>query len=104
MDVYIGKLPVNGGRIELEDLMAGIPLHSRYDRRTGHDDHDRDFNYFVIHTDSVEDGWDLIEQLNGSSYHGLRITAREYIRRSVGRVPAADWDREERRVSLSTSV
>jgi hypothetical protein len=102
VDVYIGKLPVNGSSIELEDLMAGIPLHSRYDRRTGYDDQDRDFDYFVIHTDSVEEGWDLIEQLNGRDYHGLRITAREYIRRSTSRVPAADWDREERRVSLST--
>ena len=102
MDVYIGKLPVNGSGIELEDLMAGIPLHSRYERRTGLDGQDKDFQYFVIHADSVEEGWGLIEHLNGSSYHGFRITAREYISRSASRVPAADWDREERRVSLST--
>lgn len=102
MDVYIGKLPVNGSDIELADLMAGIPLHSGYDHRTGFDGQDKEFHYFVIHTDSLEEGWDLIEHLNGSSYHGIRITAREYINRSTSRVPAADWDREERRVSLST--
>ena len=101
MDVYIGKLPVNGSLIELEDLMGEIPLHSRYERRIGQDESDKDFHYFVIHTESAEEGWDLIERLNGSSYQGLRITAREYIERSASRVPAADWDREERRVNLS---
>jgi hypothetical protein len=104
MDIYIGRLPVNGSKVELTDLMAGIPLHSRFDHRTGHDGQDRDFQYFVVHTESVEEGWDLIEQLNGSSYHGHRITAREYIDRSGSRVPAADWDREERRISLSTYI
>ena len=103
MDVYIGKLPMNGSMIELEEVMAGIPLHGRYEHRTVHDGQDRDFHYFVIHTDSVEEGWGLIEQLNGSSYRGVRITAREYIERAASSVPAADWDREERRVSFVTS-
>jgi hypothetical protein len=103
MDVYIGKLPVNGSLNELDDLLAGIPLHNRYEHRIGHDGLDRDFHYFIIHMDTVEEGWDLIEQLNGLNYQGFRITAREYIRRAASSVPAPDWDREERRVSFVTS-
>jgi hypothetical protein len=104
MDVYLGKLPVNGSLIELEDLTGGATLHSHYDRRTGYSESDRDFHFFVIHTDSAEEGWNLIEQLNGITYQGVRITAREYIERNPSSLPAPDWDREERRVSLSASV
>jgi hypothetical protein len=103
MDVYIGKLPVNGNQLELADLMAGVPLHSRYEHHVGHDESARDFHYYVIHTDSSEEGWELIEQLNGSRYQGLRITAREYIKRAASSMPAADWDREERRFSFVTA-
>jgi len=102
MDVYIGKLPVNGSQNSLEALISGIPLPGHYECRTGFDGQDRDFQYFVVHTESVEEGWDLIERLNGLSYQGHRITVREYIRRTSSRLPAADWDREERRLNLST--
>jgi hypothetical protein len=103
MDVYIGKWPVNGSEIELDALMAGLSHHSRYERYTGQDESARDFHYYVIHAGSTEEGWALIEQLNGTRCQGFRITAREYIERAIGRMPAADWDRKERRVNRVTS-
>ena len=101
MDVFIGNLPANGSSVELGELMGGVPLHNRFERCTGRDCFDRPFHYFIVYTDSDEEGWALIEHLNGKQFQGNRITAREYIDRAGSRVPAADWDRTERRVNPS---
>lgn len=102
MDVFIGNLPANGSLIELEELMGGVPLHSRFERRTGSDCFDKHFHFFVVYTDSAEEGWALIERLNGKIFGGTRITAREFIKRADSSMPAADWDREERRINPAT--
>jgi hypothetical protein len=103
MEVFIGNLPANGSLIELDEIMGGVALHSRFERRLGRDCFAKNYHYFVVFTDSDEEGWKLIERLNGKVFNGTRITAREFIQRSDSRLPAADWDREERRINPVTS-
>ncbi len=99
MDVFIGNLPAEGTLIELEELLGIQALHSRFERRAGRDCFDKSYHYFVIFTDSDNEGRALIERLDGMKFAGNRITAREFQQRVESNKSAADWDREERRVN-----
>jgi hypothetical protein len=103
MNVFIMNHPANGRLFELQDLTQGAPLYRRYEKRTGRDSEDKAYHYFIVYTDSTEEGWGLIEYLNGKHYQGARITAREFIQRTPSSLPAADWDRLERRINPATS-
>ena len=99
MDVFIGNLPAEGLLVELEELLGIHALHSRFERRAGRDCFDKSYHYFVIFTDSDDEGRALIKRLNGMNFGSKRIIAREFIKRVESNLPAADWDREERRVN-----
>lgn len=99
MDVFIGNLPAEGTLVELEELLGLQVLHSRFERRAGRDCFDKSYHYFVIFTDSDDEGSALIERLNGAKFKGNRIIAREFHPRQESNLPADNWDREERRVN-----
>ncbi len=99
MDVFIGNLPAEGKLVELEELLGLQVLHSRFERRAGRDCFDKGYHYFVIFTDSDDEGSALIERLDGVEFKGNRITAREFHQRLEGNAPAANWDRKDRRVN-----
>lgn len=99
MDVFIGNLPADGKLVELEELLGLQVLHSRFEMRAGRDCFDKSYHYFVIYTDSDDEGWALIKRLNGMKFKANRIIAREFHQRVESNLPAGDWDREERRVN-----
>ena len=100
MDVFIGNLPADGKLVELEDLLGGKTVHTRFERRMGRDRFDKDYHYFVVFTDSDNEGHGLIERLNGLVFDGRRISAREYIRRADRHPSVPSWSGEERRINL----
>ena len=101
MDVFIGNLPANGRLIDLEEILGGQSLHSRFELRTGKDCFDRDYHYFVVFDQSAGEAKALIEALNERDFKGNQLTAREFVRREECNSPAEDWNREERRVNSS---
>jgi len=99
MDVFIGNLPADGKLVELEDLLGGKTVHSRFERRMGRDRFDKHYHYFVVFTDSDQEGYGLIERLNGVVFEGRRIAAREFIRRADRPSSRPAWSGEDRRIN-----
>ncbi len=103
MDVFIGNLPAEARLLEIQDLLGGQSVHTRFERRMGRDCFDKDYHYFIVFTASDDEGLALIHSLNGRIFDGSRITAREFIKRADCNAPARDWDRRERRFNRATS-
>jgi hypothetical protein len=103
MDVFIGNLPASGRLVELEVLLAGLPVHSRFERRIGLDSLDKNYHFIVISTASDAQAQALIERLDGLYFEGNRLIAREYVRRGKDTSAPADWDGAERRINPVTS-
>ncbi len=103
MDVFIGNLPAEARLLEIQDLLGGQSVHTRFERRMGRDCFDKDYHYFIVFTSSDNEGRALIDSLNGKIFDGCRITAREFIKRADCNAPARDWDRRERRFNRATS-
>lgn len=103
MEIFIGNLPADGRLIELEALLGGLSVNSRFETRTGLDCYDKNYHFVVINADSDAEGRALIERISGSHFKGNRLAAREYIRRTEDTAPAADWDGMERRINPATS-
>lgn len=95
MDVFIGNLPADGTLVELRDLVGDQTIHTRFERRSGRDNFDRNYHYLIVHTESNQAGCRLIERLNGLLLNGQRINARGYIERSG----ASRWSGDERRIN-----
>lgn len=103
MEIFIGNLPADGRLIELEELLGGLSIHSRFEMRIGFDRYSRNYHFFVVYTESDADGQALIERINGVHFGENRLTAREYIRRTEDTAHAADWDGTERRINPVTA-
>jgi hypothetical protein len=101
MDVFIGNLPAEGKLVELDDLLGGGDVHTRFERCLGRDRFDKNYHYFVVFTDSDDEGYALIQRLDGLVFDGCRISARKYIRRAD--FSGSSWTGEERRINPSTS-
>lgn len=103
MEIFIGNLPANGRLVALQDLLGGLPAHSRFERRVGADGFDRHYHFFVIHTESDIEGQALIKRIDGMLFEGNRLTARRYIQRGKSKALAANWDGVERRINSATT-
>jgi hypothetical protein len=99
MEIFVGNLPADGRLIDLQEVLQGHKLHTRFEMHTGTDAFDRDYHYFIVVSETDDEGLALIERLNGMLFNGNRLTAREFIRRSDSTEPAVDWNREERRIN-----
>ena len=99
MDLFIGNLPADGTLVELQDLVGKHVIHTRFERKMGCDRFDRNYHFFILSTESDEEGLALIERLNGSTFHGNELVVRRFIQRSGTTAPAPEWDGTERRIN-----
>jgi hypothetical protein len=104
MEIFIGNLPADGRLIDLTQILQGQRLHSRFEMHMGRDSFDSNYYYFVVITETDDEGRALIERLNGMLFNGNRLLVREFIQRSEDSAPASDWDRQERRINKPESA
>ena len=95
MEIFIGNLAADGTLIELHDLLGDQQISTRFERRLGRDCFDRNYHYFIVHTESNQEGCALIKRLNGKLFNGRPIIARGYLQRSG----SDRWSGEDRRIN-----
>ncbi len=62
---------------------------------TAHQHEHNDSHFLLIKTNSFESADDLIKELNGKCFNGVKIEARKFIKRNA---QAQEWTKEERRI------
>jgi hypothetical protein len=78
MKVFIGNLPGHATLVELKQFLGEIDLRASFNCRRGKDEQQRDYYYFVAHTQSEEEGLALIRHLDGRCFFHKRVVARPF--------------------------
>lgn len=98
MEVFIGNLPGQATFVELGRFLGNLELHANFDCCRGRDAQQRQYYYFIARTKSENEGWELIERLDGLRFLDKELEARPFLarkKRPCGPEPSG----EERRVN-----
>lgn len=101
MEIFIGNLPADGKLVELNALLDGLRLHTRFEVFSGKDGFANNYHYFVVQTDNDAQGQALIERLNATQFHNNTLTVREFIRRGKTTTARQTWSGKDRRINAS---
>ncbi len=87
MKVFIGNLPGQATLVELKQFLGQIDLRAGFNCCRGRDNSQQSYYFFIAVTQDSEEGWRLIQQLDGRCFLDKRIIARPFHERKSTNEP-----------------
>jgi hypothetical protein len=81
VEVFIGNLPGQATFVELRRFLGDLELHANFDCCRGRDALQQPYYYFIARTKTEDEGWDLIERLDGLLFLDKELEARPFLMR-----------------------
>ncbi len=93
MLIFVGNLPEDSTLIDLKHFLGNHEMSVDF---SAHRHEKTGSHFLLIKTNSFESADDLIRELNGKSFNGVKIEARKFSKRNMQQ---QEWTKEERRTS-----